>query len=229
MFSVIIPTLQLSPLLFPLVDSYCQSPHVDEVLVINNASPAPLEFTDPKVRVLDPGQNIYVNPAWNLGAESASAEYLIISNDDLLISPLLIPGMAERMNPRFGIVGPAWSCFEEPDSKLRLRRTYDRTYAFGTLMFLARRNYHHIPDELVIWCGDDYLFSQQSGRNYLFSGAHIESPMSVTSSQSRFDDLKARDEVLFHENHGLGPYKARYRIEGGVVRRVRKTPLRRWV
>ncbi len=133
------------------------------------------------------------------------------------------------MNPKFGIVGPAWSCFEEPDSTLRLRRTCDRTYAFGTLMFLARRNYHHIPDELVIWCGDDYLFSQQSGRNYLFSGAHIESPMSVTSSQSRFDDLKARDEALFHENHGLGPYKVRYRIEGGIVRRVRKTPLRRWV
>jgi hypothetical protein len=51
----------------------------------------------------------------------------------------------------------------------------------------------------------------------------------VTSSQSRFDALKAQDEVLFHENHGLGPYKARYRIEGGIVRRVRKTPLRRWV
>ena len=70
MFSVIIPTLQRSGKLKPLIELYSHHHLVKEVLVINNA-PAAIEA--PRgVRVLDMGENIYVNPAWNLVARVVS-------------------------------------------------------------------------------------------------------------------------------------------------------------
>ncbi|MGN7213310.1 glycosyltransferase family 2 protein [Brachybacterium paraconglomeratum] len=66
-FSVVIPTLQRSDDLHAVVELCAAHPLVAEVLVINNA-PAPLEYGSGKVRVLDQGENIFVNPAWNLGA-----------------------------------------------------------------------------------------------------------------------------------------------------------------
>ena len=74
-FSVIIPTLQRAKELHELVEMCAAHPRVLEVLVINNA-PEPLVWDSPKVRVLQQAENIYVNPAWNLGAREARGEYL---------------------------------------------------------------------------------------------------------------------------------------------------------
>lgn len=85
-FSVVIPTLQKSSRLEEVVSICTDHPLVHEVLVINNAQ-QPLTLNSPKVRVLQQEQNIYVNPAWNLGAREARGEYLAIVNDDVIFDP----------------------------------------------------------------------------------------------------------------------------------------------
>lgn len=221
MFSVVIPTLQQSPHLHELISTYCDDPLVCEVVVVNNAAPAPLEIEHPKLVVVDPGTNIYVNPAWNLGVQRARGEYLVISNDDLVLPPGLLNAVASHIGPRVGVIGPHHSCFEDPTGRLRFRRTFDRPYAFGTLMFLARSNYVPIPDDLRIWHGDDWLFGHQSGINYTFHGVPIGSPMSTTAGQSRFDEVKRLDGERYL---ALGPdpggYRARTRWERGIRRRL---------
>jgi hypothetical protein len=69
-------------------------------------------------------------------------------------------------------------------------------------MFLPREHYHRIPEELAIYCGDDYLYDRQRQRNYSFAGVHLGQQMSVTSrSEPRFERIGTQDMRLFHERH----------------------------
>lgn len=58
-FSVIIPTLQRSPRLIPLLETLAAHDLVGEVLIVNNA-PTPLPFDHAKVRTLNQEENIFV-------------------------------------------------------------------------------------------------------------------------------------------------------------------------
>ena len=117
-FSVIIPTLQRSGELPELVEMCVQHALVREVIIINNA-PQELVIESAKVSVLDQPENIYVNPAWNLGVSRASGEYIAIINDDLLFDPIAFDISASILkNNIFGIVGPDKSCFDK-DQELR--------------------------------------------------------------------------------------------------------------
>ena len=69
-------------------------PTVREVIVVNN-HPDPLDFGRENVRVLQQERNIYVNPAWNLGAREARGKYLAILNDDVLFEPELLDAAAD--------------------------------------------------------------------------------------------------------------------------------------
>ena len=100
-FSVIIPTMQRSPMLWPFVEQLCSTNDVDEVLIINNA-PARLTFVNRKVRVLDQPENLYVNPSWNLGVSIARSKYICIANDDLAFDMQLCAAPFSSFDSRSG-------------------------------------------------------------------------------------------------------------------------------
>ena len=195
-FSVVIPTLQRSDDLHALVELCAAHPLVAEVLVINNA-PALLEYGFSKVRVLDQGENIFVNPAWNLGAREARGEYLAIINDDMRFDPELIDHAAAALaKPFVGIVGIDGAHMNRSRAeKIRTRvATYEHvTLGFGMIMFLRADDYVPIPDQVKIWGGDDWLFMQQKHPNRVLVGARVETDLSVTSSSPEFQALRKQE------------------------------------
>jgi GT2 family glycosyltransferase len=89
-FTVIIPTLWRSNFTIDLLTSYENCTYVDEILLIDNAVTArpQIDFSVyKKLRFLEQEENIYVNPAWNLGVNEAKNELIAISNDDILYNP----------------------------------------------------------------------------------------------------------------------------------------------
>lgn len=220
-FSVIIPTLQKSDLLAPMVERYCAHPTVGEVLIVNNA-PDSLPFADPKVRVLQQDANIFVNPAWNLGVSEARYPFLAIANDDLVFDTALFT-MAEKWlrRPGVGILGPHLSCFNaEAGSRVWVRPVYGRRFAFGTLMFMRSERYVAIPERLKIWFGDDYLFNHQRHRNWVFGGYRIDTPMSVTSGLPEFN-ARLADELAEYRRCVPLTYDRRFGLEGRLIYRAR--------
>ncbi|GAB3018492.1 hypothetical protein GCM10011376_00480 [Nocardioides flavus (ex Wang et al. 2016)] len=200
-FSVVIPTLQMSPLLPNLLRLYDDHPLVDEVIVINNST-APLDLHAAKLRILDQESNIFVNPAWNLGAQTATSPLLAISNDDILIEPELLDSAAERLlSGAVGIIGGDIRLTGVPRGRPRFSRVYRRPEGFGVLMLMRTENYVPIPDELKIWQGDDYLFHRQSGHNYCFRGFRLETPHHVTAGRAEFNAQKADDFALYMRDH----------------------------
>ncbi|WP_371029234.1 glycosyltransferase family 2 protein [Pseudoclavibacter sp. JSM 162008] len=192
-FSVIIPTLQKSERLKDLIARCVAHPLVKEILIINN-SVVPLEFASPKVRVLQQSANIYVNPAWNLGAKEATAELLAIVNDDVLFHDEALTYSARLLKHHpIGIVGPDLSTFNQLESgriSYRLARPDATVRYFGTFMCLRRRDYVPIPEEMRIWGGDDWLIAHQSLPPAVLIRTQFETDMSTTSSSPEFQRLR---------------------------------------
>ncbi|WP_083882723.1 glycosyltransferase family 2 protein [Brevibacterium senegalense] len=157
-FSVIIPTLQRAAELEPLVKLCSGHPLVSEILVINNA-PQPISFAYPKLRVLDQRENIYVNPAWNLGAVKARSQLLAILNDDVSFDAELFDIAALQLSRKWvGIVGIDGAYLNRPRleaPKVRLATYEHVTLGFGMAMFMRHDDYVPIPSSLRIWGGDD--------------------------------------------------------------------------
>lgn len=227
-FTVIIPTLQRSQLLHPLVVQCAAHPLVEEVIVINNA-PEPLNWSSPKVRVVQQESNIGVNPAWNLGARLASGELLAILNDDIDIPDLLITTAARVLRlPNVGVVGVHESCYSRPGTwrnRPLFRPMYTRPFHFGTAMFMRRDRYIPIPDDLVIFYGDDWLFYRQKHRCLAITGISLDSEHSKTSGTPEFVS-RGPEEKLHYEAHMEG-WAAPKRWERTLVTRARQLT-RRW-
>ncbi|MGJ5608765.1 glycosyltransferase family 2 protein [Micrococcus luteus] len=206
-FSVIIPTLQRAAELHELVEMCAAHPRVLEVLVINNAR-EPLAWGSPKVRVLQQAENIYVNPAWNLGAREARGKYLAILNDDVLFEPELLDAAADWLTDhRVGVIGAHPDAYlPGADASPRLgRRIVRRPNGFGVVMFLRRDAYIPIPADLLVYGGDEWLVRCAPGTPRGFKGGRLRTPMSATSGGVEFSPLKAREmEWMMREFHRVG-------------------------
>lgn len=194
-FSVIIPTLQRSDLL-PQVVNLCDShPLVGEVIIINNEQ-KPLDFDSPTVRVVNLEQNIFVNPAWNMGVSLARHDLIALVNDDVLFDPVAFDVVARALSKNtFGIIGPDKTCFEAPtsQSRVRLARISPTVDGFGTFMCLRKENYIKIPDSLKIWGGDDILIQFQNRPPGVLVGVSFETEMSTTSSDVSFQGMRKNE------------------------------------
>ncbi|WP_256841514.1 glycosyltransferase family 2 protein [Ornithinimicrobium cryptoxanthini] len=198
-FSAVIPTLQKSPELWPLVQQLTAHPLVHEVLIVNNAS-APLAWDSSKVRVLQQAVNIYVNPAWNLGAREATGEYLAIINDDVRFDDEALDA-AGRVLRRgwFGIVGPDRSCFATAHTgrvKVRPARHTATIHGFGTFMCLRRSAFIPIPEDMRIWGGDDWLIQRQGRPPGALLNVRFVTEMGTTSMRPEAQALRAEEQQV---------------------------------
>jgi len=195
-FSAVIPTLQRSPGIAALVDQLAAHPLVHEILVVNNA-PEPLQWESAKVRVLQQDHNIYVNPAWNLGASEARGEFLAIINDDVRFSNAVLDHAANVLGRgRYSMLGPSQSCLR-PRRRERVRHRFGSlgTTPFGTLMMLRRSDYLPVPDDLLIWGGDHWLMLNQRRPIAKLVGVHLRTVMSSTSGAPEFQAMREAEEA----------------------------------
>lgn len=199
-FSVVIPTLQRSELL-PQVVNLCDShPLVGEVIIINNEQ-KPLEFDSPTVRVVNLEQNIFVNPAWNMGVSLARHDLIALVNDDVLFDPCSFDLAESALNQNFfGIIGPDKTCFFNPigSPRIRIARFSPASSMFGTFMCMRRENYEKIPDDIKIWGGDDFLILSQAKPPGVLVGVKFETEMSTTSGSEEFQALRLEEYEAAH-------------------------------
>ncbi len=207
-FSVIIPTLQKSPLLHQLITQCAKHPLVNEIILINNLSQAPLAYDNPKIRVFNQKENIFVNPAWNLGYEKARSHYLLFINDDVEFEDSLINFTAQVLLHPFtgmcGIDGSHLNPAVKSQKMVSRIASYEHiTLGYGMFFAMPKNHYVKIPDSIKIWGGDDWLFMQQKMPNKVIFGANIYSPISATSSSPEFQALRLeelhRTELLMQE------------------------------
>lgn len=218
--SIIIPTMQrnkhiLDMLVKQLVDDYI----IGEIIIIDN-SLLGYKYQSYKVKVHTPKRNLYVNPSWNLGVCLAENEYIGILNDDILLPNNLCMQILDfiQNDDKIGLVGVESKSVI--DNKLKEFDTYPsiqtnvkykkiksihdtRNTYWGTAIFGKREHFYKIPEEMLIYCGDDYLLNKNNETkiNYAFYNTKIYHCHSLTSSSPEFNKIKENDMKIMEKHY----------------------------
>lgn len=209
-FSIVIPTMQkdisiLNKLIKELEEDSC----VDEIIIIDNSTKG-FESEFKKVRVIVPKKNLYINPSWNLGVKESRNEYVGILNDDLLLPKNYCSEVLKFIEntEKVGLVGidstlinnTTKEDFEHyPEDKPLIFEPMNKsidTYYWGSAIFGKKANFYLIPENLKIWCGDNYLqkINMDNGyQNYQISNTEIKHIKSMTLMAPELAKIREKD------------------------------------
>ena len=186
-YTIVIPTMWKRPdQLCAMLDRYSESDWISEILLIDNGGVDRSEV-DPYtlVKVLNDGNNLFVNPSWNLGVANATCDKVILANDDITIPDLdwalleidvaINPGVLIGLDKnsfkqkRTGELGPVRVVKHEGGHE----------YGFGVFMAFYKESYIPIPEELKVWFGDSFLYKLLDP--YVLTGIDVQTDMRSTS------------------------------------------------
>lgn len=205
MISVIIPTLWKPLEIKTLLEKINSSPFVGEIILINNdASNTPDYLSSlAKIKIIDFGKNIYVNPAWNIGVKESKFDKICLLSDDVLFDEEVFKLVNARINSAIGTIGPHGHC---------LSNTYARSpfmeivpsdkfwHGYGTLLFLHKQNYIEVPKEFQINFGDRWQYDYnaiQKRQNYFITQFVLKTTMGTTSKL--FNQITEEEERIHRE------------------------------
>lgn len=202
-YSVIIPTIQKAwSITKMLLESILKDNLVGEVILINNGGP-PINLVDGKLKIVNLQENIFVNPAWNLGVSLAKFDNIALVNDDIIL-PNNIFGKIVNLEG-YGIVGcnpelaTTDETFEEFDCEVNgIKEIGDRPNHFGVFMVFRKDKYIPIPDKYKIWCGDDWLISKNKNNGVLNTKIKIKE--CATTNLPEFHNRKHLDLKIYEED-----------------------------
>ena len=223
MLSVIIPTMwKFKP--FPrYLEQIIGQDCIGEVILIDNDTEArPKDFfSNPKIKLLEQEENIYVNPAWNLGAKIAQYSNLCFLSDDVIADGRIYFEADSFLNTHkdaellVTLIGhephgqPKVSCGEIKISYHQEMMNVGLHGAFS-LFFMTKESYKPIPEKLKVIHGDAYLHNktvESGGRIYCIHDFFYYSPWNTTISKVCkdekasliSDDLMAWDEMVLNK------------------------------
>ena len=162
MISIIIPTLWQSDCIYNTIRdfNYCNLDGM-ELIIIDNAN-SDYNITSDNMTIVKQQENIFVNPAWNLGVEMAKYDTICLLNDDITINLKTLYANISRF-PEYGMVGfdanrNLTQTLNQDDEVWELEETTCRSLGFGCMMIMPKSHYEPIPSDLKIYFGDDMLY-----------------------------------------------------------------------
>ena len=213
-FSIVIPTMFKCPdITNELLGNLYDDPAVSEVIIINNTEDSNNVTKiniNKKLQVQSQSKNLYVNPSWNLGVSVAKEHYVGILNDDIIIAEGLFSGLSNVPIENLGVIGASHGSLmglDKPErfmsKEFHIKGMPERTWGFGVFMVLHKNHYPTIPEDMKIWCGDDYIYHQNrvAGRQNCILICPIQTKMSTTSDNPVFDEIKNNDVELYNSKY----------------------------
>ena len=185
MFSVVLPTIW-SPKIEDIdifINKLQNFDLIDEIILINNA---PQKYSGRysnlwKIRELK-YDNIYVNPAWNVGVYQSKNELVCILNDDVDFNLDVFGFIKEELErDDVKIIGVSKSSYyRDSDDDFYLEKVEVRNRGWACIMFFKKKNWTIIPSDLKIYFGDDYLIKKLEGFVWKIEGLKIKSDVGVS-------------------------------------------------
>ena len=196
-YSVIIPTLWKSNRIHKLLWDLIKCQYVDEIILIDNAGKF-FEYYEAldKVKLVQVEENIYVNPAWNLGIKIAKNDLVALVNDDINFDTTIFGVITKDIVSEFGIIGQSEFNYKRNNSDEPILEKWTgnvRDWGWGCLIMFDKTNWIDIPDNIKIWYGDDYIFKCNPSTKSTLKNFNIETEMSTTSDEKEWDERKKED------------------------------------
>lgn len=174
-----------------MITALTHSPNVAEIILIDNDPSAALEFVKSnKIVYVSSDTNLYVNPAWNFGAQQASTEHLMFLSDDVRFDVTYLSQLLEALTPGtvIGAHPDAW----KDEVPFGFQSLHSHVHSWATMFLVRKADWTPIPDQLKIWYGDNWICAHAQ-HIVGYSGIGIETRNETTSSSREFDDIKKED------------------------------------
>jgi hypothetical protein len=198
-YSIIIPTLWKSDRIHKLLGDLIKCQFVDEIILIDNAGKF-FEYYEAldKVKLVQVEENIYVNPAWNLGIKIAKNDLVALINDDINFDTSIFGVIDENILNTFGIVGMGEGNYKEQIDErngliLDAWKPDVNDWGWGCMILLNKKYWIDIPDNIKIWYGDNFIKDVNPAPKACLRNFKIETEMSTTSDEKEWDKIKTED------------------------------------
>lgn len=208
-FSVIIPTMWRSNKTEKLLKDLNASKYVSEIILIDNDTKSKNIDLNKlhKIKYYPQPENIYVNPAWNLGVELASNDLLCICNDDINFEVDKHFEFVTQHTDKMGLFGANIRPFRKIEKDLlykindiRITKAALATQGYGMLMFTSKNKWVNIPDTLKIWFGDDWMANEHKDNLYsLHFVDGIDADKHTTVSSKELSQIIKDDKLAWKE------------------------------
>jgi hypothetical protein len=202
-YSIIIPTLWKSNRIHELLRDLIGSEFVDEIILIDNAGKY-FEYYEAldKVKLVQVEENIYVNPAWNLGIKIAKNDCITLLNDDINFDPNIFGIIDKNVLDAFGIIGMGEGNYKTPIDKERgpyldIWKPGVNDWGWGCFIMLNKKDWIDIPDNIKIWYGDNFIKDVNPAPKSSLRNFRVETEMSTTSDGDEWNDRKKEDHINF--------------------------------
>lgn len=204
-WTVIIPTIWKSNRIHKLLFDLIKCDFVDEIILIDNSNKffEHYEVLD-KVKLIQPNENIYVNPSWNLGVSASKNNLITISNDDINFNPneyfFYLDELFRINNPiDCGFIGSHSLNYKIKETENPLIEIYNNKTnvgGWGCLFSFHKSNWKPIPNELKIWYGDNWIHATSNLILHL-KGMKIETEMSTSSDLEEIRYVRDNDTLVW--------------------------------
>jgi hypothetical protein len=202
-YSVIIPTLWQSNRIHKLLRDLIKCQFVDEIILIDNAGKY-FEYYEAldKVKLVQVEENIYVNPAWNLGIKIAKNDLVALINDDINFDTNIFGAIDTNVLDTFGIVGMGEGNYKEQVDEsngpyLDIWKPGVNDWGWGCFIMLNKKDWIDIPDNIKIWYGDNFIKDVNPAPKSCLRNFKVETEMSTTSDGDEWNDRKKEDHINF--------------------------------
>jgi hypothetical protein len=214
MITVVIPTMWRYAPLLDFVGYIARVDVVEEIIIINNdntRTPDHAVLSHPKVRLVDFGHNIFVNPAWNWGVNHSKSDKVCILNDDCTFDLKLLYRVDEFLTEDMGSIGLSAGRVDLGQTPLTNGAidfepfAGQACYGWGNLMFVHKKHWRDIPAGLDIWFGDVFIFDYPlfNGRqNYFITNMFHHHAESQTLKTINVSDRFAQEQVVWDQVAG---------------------------
>lgn len=202
-YTVVIPTLWKSKRIHKLLRDLIGCEFVDEIILIDNAGKffETYEALD-KVKLVQVEENIYVNPAWNLGVKIAKNGCIALINDDINFDPNIFGVIDSKVLNSMGIIGMGHGNYgndfdNERGPYIDVWYTGVNDWGWGCFIMFDKKNWIDIPDNIKIWYGDNFIKDINPAAKGCLRNFKVETEMSTTSDETEWDIVKKQDYINF--------------------------------
>lgn len=202
-YTAVIPTMLKSPRLKKLAEDLQNSEYVDEVIIIDNSGNLePSLEPHPKQKYICEGKNTGCNPAWNKGVRLSSNELIVICNDDINFDPIILGALTDNVVESAGVIGMGAGNYDKNFDNSQnpyLEQWFPgvNDHGWGSLMMLKKSMWVDIPENIIVWYGDNFIKEVNSVKKSILRGFKVETEMSTTTDLPELNEIKNQDRINY--------------------------------
>ena len=207
MISVIIPTMWFSHRTVPMLEELCNNEHVSEILIVdNNKSIRPPLPESDKIRMFEQDQNIYCNPAWNLGVSNCKYPICVLLNDDVTFDTKFLKNMSDGLKD-YDVIGVHPNSYRgiKKEDEGKLDNGGRPPHGWGCVLCFKTDKYVEIPDEFKIWVGDDWIVEAIGNTGSI--KMNVQTEMSTTGGRPEMEEMKHKELEVWRKGLASGLYR----------------------